>query len=362
MTLKCTLRRARVTRRTPRARLAAEGHRGQRMGTRRRLDAELVRRGLARSREHAASLVTAQRVLVAGQAAAKPATQVDTAAPITVTEVAGPDYASRGGHKLAGALAAFSESAGSGPPVPGRGCLHRRLHRRSAPGGRGPRGRGGRGIRPAGLGVADRRAGHRAGPGQRPPVAAGAGRARRPDLVTADLSFISLGLVLPALVACAAAGADFVLLVKPQFEVGKDRVGAGGVVRDPELRAHAVAGVAACRAGPGLGVAGVVASPLPGPSGNVEYFLWLRRGAPPLDDSELGRRSRKDRSDAHRASRRGAHRPPRGGAQPRPARGGPAHRRRDQRARPRPRSRRPGAARARTSFPPRPPRRPTPRW
>ena len=88
------------------------------MGTRRRLDAELVRRGLARSREHAASLVTAQRVLVGGQAAAKPATQVDAGDPITITEVAGPDYASRGGHKLAGALAAFGELR-----VAGRRCL-----------------------------------------------------------------------------------------------------------------------------------------------------------------------------------------------------------------------------------------------
>ena len=61
-----------------------------------------------------------------------------------------------------------------------------------------------------------------------------------PDLVVADLSFISLRLVLPALVACAAPDADFVLLVKPQFEVGKDKVGAGGVVRDPALRAAAV--------------------------------------------------------------------------------------------------------------------------
>ncbi len=108
-----------------------------------------------------------------------------------------------------------------------------------------------------------------------------------PDLVTADLSFISLGLVLPALIACARPDADFLLLVKPQFEVGKDRVGAGGVVRDPELRHDAVAGVAAAAQGLGLGVAGVVASPLPGPSGNVEYFLWLRRGEQPLRDGEL---------------------------------------------------------------------------
>ena len=110
-----------------------------------------------------------------------------------------------------------------------------------------------------------------------------------PDLVTADLSFISLGLVLPALIRCAAPDADFVLLVKPQFEVGKDRVGTGGVVRDPALRREAVAAVAAAAAALGLGVAGLVASPLPGPAGNVEYFLWLRHGAPDLREDELDR-------------------------------------------------------------------------
>ena len=110
-----------------------------------------------------------------------------------------------------------------------------------------------------------------------------------PDLVVADLSFISLTLVLPALVACAVPGADFVLLVKPQFEVGKGRVGAGGVVRDTADRAAAVEKVAGAAAGLGLGVRGVTASPLPGPAGNVEYFLWLLRGAPPLDQQQLRR-------------------------------------------------------------------------
>jgi 23S rRNA (cytidine1920-2'-O)/16S rRNA (cytidine1409-2'-O)-methyltransferase len=84
------------------------------------------------------------------------------------------------------------------------------------------------------------------------------------DLVVADLSFISLKLVLPALLSCLAERADLVPMVKPQFEVGKERLGSGGVVRDPDSRA----------------AAGVVASPLPGPAGNVEYFLWLRVGAP----------------------------------------------------------------------------------
>jgi 23S rRNA (cytidine1920-2'-O)/16S rRNA (cytidine1409-2'-O)-methyltransferase len=83
--------------------------------------------------------------------------------------------------------------------------------------------------------------------------------------------------------------ADYAMMVKPQFEVGKERVGAGGVVRDPALRAEAVRGVAGHAASLGLGVEGVVASPLPGPSGNVEYFLWLRAGAPPLDEGDLAK-------------------------------------------------------------------------
>ena len=108
-----------------------------------------------------------------------------------------------------------------------------------------------------------------------------------PDLVVADLSFISLTLVLPALVACATPDADFVLLVKPQFEVGRGRVGAGGVVRDTTDRSAAVEKVCGAAARLGLGVQGMTASPLPGPAGNVEYFVWLRRGAPPLDPDRL---------------------------------------------------------------------------
>jgi 23S rRNA (cytidine1920-2'-O)/16S rRNA (cytidine1409-2'-O)-methyltransferase len=78
-------------------------------------------------------------------------------------------------------------------------------------------------------------------------------------------------------------------MVKPQFEVGRDRVGKGGVVRDPSMRAEAVRSVASAAGEVGLGVAGVTASPLPGPSGNVEYFLWLRAGAPPVDPAAVDR-------------------------------------------------------------------------
>jgi 23S rRNA (cytidine1920-2'-O)/16S rRNA (cytidine1409-2'-O)-methyltransferase len=98
-----------------------------------------------------------------------------------------------------------------------------------------------------------------------------------PDVVTADLSFISLSIVVPALVRCAGAEADFVLLVKPQFEAGRQAVGAGGVVRSREDRRRAVERVSvACREA-GLAVRGVTASPLAGPAGNAELFVWAAR-------------------------------------------------------------------------------------
>src|SRR5262249_18578681 len=107
------------------------------------------------------------------------------------------------------------------------------------------------------------------------------------EFVVGDLSFISLTRVLDALVGVTDDEGDLVLMVKPQFEVGRDRVGKGGVVRDPALRAEAVATVADAAARLGWGAHGVTASPLPGPSGNVEFFLWLRRGAADVDRDEI---------------------------------------------------------------------------
>ncbi|HUC60101.1 MAG TPA: TlyA family RNA methyltransferase [Streptosporangiaceae bacterium] len=252
-----------------------------------RLDAELVRRGLVRSRAQAAELIAAGQVAVSGQLATKAATQVGQEVPITIKDAtAEPDYVSRGGHKLAGALAAFPDL-----PVAGRRCLDAGAstggftdvllragawHVVAADVGYGqlawslradPR-----------VTVLDRVNVRNLEPGQVAPPA---------ELVTADLSFISLTQVLPALTACAAPDADFLLMVKPQFEVGKGKVGAGGVVRDPALRAGAVRAVAEAAEELGLGVRGVTASPLPGPAGNVEYFLWLKRGAPPLREDDL---------------------------------------------------------------------------
>ena len=269
-----------------------------------RLDAELVRRGLAKSREQAGELVAAGLVTVAGQRAAKPATQVTRDAPISIAEEGEPRYVSRGGHKLAGALAAFGGSGGSVPPgkqsgpaglvVAGRPCLDAGA---STGGFTDVLLRAGA----AHVVAADVGYGQLAWSLRTDPRVTVLDRVNVrnldqaealtpvPELVVADLSFISLTLVLPALVACAAPDADFVLLVKPQFEVGKGRVGAGGVVRDIADRSASVRKVTDAAGQLGLGVLGVTASPLPGPAGNVEYFVWLRRGAPPLDEDQLER-------------------------------------------------------------------------
>ena len=98
-----------------------------------------------------------------------------------------------------------------------------------------------------------------------------------------DLSFISLELVLDALIGVTRPDGDLVLMVKPQFEVGKERLGKGGVVRDLGHRADAVEAVAAAAAQRGWGARAVTTSPLPGPAGNVEFFLWLRAGEPETD-------------------------------------------------------------------------------
>jgi 23S rRNA (cytidine1920-2'-O)/16S rRNA (cytidine1409-2'-O)-methyltransferase len=253
-----------------------------------RLDAELVRRGLARSREQAGELVAAGRVTVAGLRAAKPATQVTRDAPISIADTGEPGYVSRGGHKLAGALAVFGPA---GLTVAGRACLDAGA---STGGFTDVLLRAGAAhVVAADVGYGQLAWSLRTDPRvtvlDRVNVRTLAQVTPVPGLVVADLSFISLTLVLPALVACAAPDADFVLLVKPQFEVGKGRVGAGGVVRDSADRADAVRTVADAAGQLGLGVQGVTASPLPGPAGNVEYFLWLRRGAPPLADSQLER-------------------------------------------------------------------------
>jgi 23S rRNA (cytidine1920-2'-O)/16S rRNA (cytidine1409-2'-O)-methyltransferase len=257
------------------------------MARRTRLDRELVRRGLARSRTQAAELVAAGQVRVRGVRASKPATLVDPADPVLVEEQdAATGYVSRGGHKLAGALDALG-----GPPVAGRRCLDAGA---STGGFTDVLLRAGAAeVVAVDVGYGQLAWSLRTDPRVRVQertnvrTLAAAAIGGPVALTVADLSFISLRLVLRALAGCTEPDGDLLLMVKPQFEVGRDRVGAGGVVRDPALRAEAVAEVAAAAAESGLGVAGVAASPLPGPSGNLEIFLWLRRGAPPLDHGRL---------------------------------------------------------------------------
>ena len=259
------------------------------MPRRLRLDAELVRRGLARSREHASELIAAGRVKVAGAVATKPATGVTTDVALVVLDDPGrPDYVSRGGHKLAGALAVFEPL---GLVVSGR----RALDAGASTGGftdvllR----RGARDVHAVDVGY-----GQLAWSLQQDPRVHVHDRVNirdltleqiggPVDLVVGDLSFISLGLVLDALIGVTGPDGDLALMVKPQFEVGKDRVGKGGVVRDLGLRVEAVTAVAATAAAKGWGARAVTTSPLPGPSGNVEFFLWLRRGEATVGEAEI---------------------------------------------------------------------------
>jgi 23S rRNA (cytidine1920-2'-O)/16S rRNA (cytidine1409-2'-O)-methyltransferase len=249
---------------------------------RRRLDLELVRRGLARSLSEAGDAIAGGRVTVGGRPANKPGTQVGPDEPVVV-HGAGPPYASRGGVKLAAALDRFAidpegrrcldvgASAGGFTDVllqggarhviavdVGYGQLDWRL--RTDPRVTVMDRTNARHLRPEDLQYA-------------------------PDLVAVDLSFISLTKVVPALTALAAPGAHLVLLVKPQFEAGRGDVGRGGVVGDPGVWRGAIEAVAEASRASGAGPRSVMASPLRGPAGNVEFLLHARagRGGRPLD-------------------------------------------------------------------------------
>ncbi|WP_167002433.1 TlyA family RNA methyltransferase [Mumia sp. ZJ430] len=259
------------------------------MSRRLRLDAELVRRGLARSREQASDLIAQGRVSVAGARAGKAATQVTTDQAIVVRDAqSDPGYASRGAYKLLGALEAFEPL---GLTVEGRRCLDA---------GASTGGftdvllrRGVREVVAVDVGYGqlvwalqqDPRVDvhDRTNVRDLEPEALGG----LVDLIVSDLSFISLTLVMPALARVCVDDGDMVLMVKPQFEVGKDRVGKKGVVRDPDLHVDAVLGVCAAAAATGWGTRAVAASPLPGPTGNVEYFGWFRRDAAAVTEDEV---------------------------------------------------------------------------
>lgn len=239
-----------------------------------RLDQELVSRALARSRTDAARLIAEHRVRVDGLLASKAAKSVTASSAITVQASSGEEFVSRAGHKLAGALKAFSPIS-----VAGKRCLDAGastggftdvLLRRGADHveavdvGHGQlvaelrndarvhvhEGMNVRYLDPADIGG---------------PVA----------LVVADLSFISLTLVMKALAGATTPEGELVLMVKPQFEIGRDQLARTGVVSSANQRRKAVDAVMAASDDAGLMTKGLARSPLPGQDGNVEFFLWL---------------------------------------------------------------------------------------
>jgi 23S rRNA (cytidine1920-2'-O)/16S rRNA (cytidine1409-2'-O)-methyltransferase len=249
-----------------------------------RLDSLLAERGLFASRTRAATAVLAGEVRVGpgGARAAKPGQLVDADVEVVVDAV--PPFVSRGGVKLANALDALRVE------VEGRRCLDVG----ASTGGftdcllqRGA-------AHVVALDVAYGELEWRLRGDRRVTVVERTNaRALRPellpyapDLIVVDVSFISLCKVLPAVLACAAERFDCLAMVKPQFEVGRGRVGKGGVVRDPALRREAVAAVADCGRASGAAVLGFAPSGLPGPAGNRETFVRLGEAGQPgaVDD------------------------------------------------------------------------------
>ncbi|MCS6802594.1 MAG: TlyA family RNA methyltransferase [Chloroflexota bacterium] len=236
---------------------------------RERVDRLLVARGLAPTREKAQALILAGEVVADGAVVTSAGTLLPRDAQLTV--VAPPPYVSRGGQKLAGALAAF-------PIDPaGRVC---------ADVGASTGGftdvllqRGAAKVYAIDVGYGQLAPTLRADPRvvvlERTNARALHALPEPVSLVTIDVSFISLTKILPAVRHWLAPTADIIALVKPQFEVGPRQVGKGGVVRDPQARAGAVVAVAEAARSLGLRVRGVCPSPLPGPAGNRELFLWL---------------------------------------------------------------------------------------
>jgi len=251
--------------------------------TRRRLDAELVRRGLAATIADARFAVDAGWVAISGVTATKTATLVADDAPVTVVAGTRNGFASRAGEKLAAALDRF------GVDPSGRDCLDAGastggftdcLLRRGA-------------ARVVAVDV---------GYGQLAWALRSDARVRVlertnvrdltrdllgivPNLVVADLSFVSLRGFVGTLARVASPDADHIVLVKPQFEVRRDEVGAGGVVRDPSAWRRVVTEVMEAARAAGLEPLGIMASPLPGPAGNVEFPVHLsaRSGSSPID-------------------------------------------------------------------------------
>ncbi|MBT1002209.1 TlyA family RNA methyltransferase [Paenarthrobacter sp. DKR-5] len=253
-----------------------------------RLDQELVRRGLARSRTHAAKLVAQGLVSSGGSVLAKPSAQVAEDRALEVLDPGGPSYVSRAGHKLAGALDAFPAVA-----VEGRRCLDA---------GASTGGftdvllrRGAREVVAVDVGHGQLVPELRADPrvvvheGMNVRYMAAEDIGGPAELTVSDLSFISLTLVTAPLAAATAPGGDLLLMVKPQFEVGRERLSRTGVVTSEAERRRAVRQVARSAVDAGLRLRGLAASPLPGQDGNVEFFLWAARPETEADSRIEGR-------------------------------------------------------------------------
>ncbi|MFZ0627358.1 MAG: TlyA family RNA methyltransferase [Acidimicrobiia bacterium] len=243
--------------------------------TRRRLDAEMVRRDLARSRADAQRLILDEKVIVKGMPTPKPASLIDADTPVDLVTTE-KRWVSRGAFKMRAGLEVFpvdvngkaaldvGSSTGGFTEVlldagvasvialdVGRGQLHESLR-------------------------ADPRVTSMERTNFRLVDVARIGGPR--EVVVADLSFISLCTVASKLAEACSPDGDLIVLVKPQFEAGKRDVPRGGVIRDPEVRRQAVIGVIECLADAGIGARGVIRSPIEGGDGNVEYLLWLRHG------------------------------------------------------------------------------------
>lgn len=244
-----------------------------------RLDAALAARALARSRTHAATLISAGLVSVDGRQIIKASTAVDDASTIEVAE--SDHYVSRGAHKLVAALDAFDVD------VTGRLALDMG----ASTGGftQVLRERGARRVLAVDVGHDQLAASIAADPGvvsvegfnvrnmTRDTLTEATGEADAPDLIVGDLSFISLDLILPQVVKVAASAADVIVLIKPQFEVGRTAV-RGGLVTDPATRADAVARVVWNGWDVGLGMQGIIASPILGTHGNAEFLVHMTPG------------------------------------------------------------------------------------
>lgn len=246
-----------------------------------RLDALLVDRGLAASRERARALVLAGQVRVAGQVVAKAGTMVRDDADVHVASADHP-YVSRGGLKLAHALDVFGIACDGALALDvgaSTGGFTDVLLRHGA-------------RRVVALDVGHNQLDWRLRSDPRVVVREGVnaralrdadlpGDARVFDLATVDVSFISLRLILPALLPYLRAGGDVVALVKPQFEAGRDDVGKGGIVRDPAVHARVLEDVQAAARAAGFEVVRHCESPITGTEGNREFLLHLRRSENP---------------------------------------------------------------------------------